>query len=80
MAQHDSDDAFVGRVFAVYDTLNNVFYVGAFAIGVLIVPRDGHGLAAVLLICGAYLVAAVGYGVAGRRLDTSSALIGGRTG
>ena len=31
VVQADSDDAFVGRVFALYDTANNLCYVGAFA-------------------------------------------------
>ena len=33
VVQADSDDAYVGRVFALYDTANNLCYVGAFALG-----------------------------------------------
>lgn len=61
VAQADSDDAYVGRVFAVYDTANNLFYVGAFALGVLVVPPDGYGYAAIYLAAGVYLLAAIGY-------------------
>lgn len=61
IAQADSLDAYVGRVFAVYDTANNIFYVAAFALGVLLVPEDGHGLAAPFTLAGVYLVGAVLY-------------------
>ncbi|MDQ2847101.1 MAG: MFS transporter [Actinomycetota bacterium] len=61
VAQADSDDAYVGRVFAVYDTANNLFYVAAFALGVLVVPPDGFGYAAIYLAAGVYLLAAIGY-------------------
>jgi hypothetical protein len=59
VVQSDSDDAHVGRVFAVYDTANNVFYVAAFALGVLIVPPDGRTVIAPILIAVVYLTAAV---------------------
>ncbi len=68
VAQADSDDAHVGRVFAVYDTANNVFYVAAFAIGVLVVPPDGYGSTAPLIIATVYLIAAGGYWWGTRRL------------
>lgn len=58
VVQSDSDDAHVGRVFSVYDTGNNVFYVAAFALGVLVVPADGRTMVVPILIAAAYLVAA----------------------
>lgn len=61
IAQADSDDAYVGRVFAVYDTASNVFYVAAFALGVLLVPADGHGPAAPITLGVVYLVGAALY-------------------
>ncbi|WP_353649331.1 MFS transporter [Nakamurella sp. A5-74] len=61
IAQADADDAYVGRVFAVYDTASNVFYVAAFALGVLLVPPDGHGLAAPITLGAVYLLGAVLY-------------------
>ena len=48
VVQADSDDAYVGRVFALYDTANNLCYVAAFALGVLLVPANGKGLGAVV--------------------------------
>lgn len=68
IAQADSDDAYVGRVFAVYDTANNIFYVAAFALGVLIVPFDGRGLTAPILLGAAYLLGALAYWFASARV------------
>ena len=63
VVQADSDDAYVGRVFALYDTANNVTYVGAFCLGVLLVPDDGRGMTAVLLVALIFLVLGAGYGL-----------------
>lgn len=62
VVQQDSDDAHVGRVFALYDTANNVCYVGAFALGVVLLPPDGHGMGAIVLAGAVYLVTGLGYG------------------
>ncbi|GGL96828.1 MFS transporter [Nakamurella endophytica] len=62
VVQRDSGDAYIGRVFALYDTANNVFYVAAFALGVGLVPWDGRGLAPVIMVAALYLLTAVGYG------------------
>ncbi len=68
VVQADSDDAHVGRVFALYDTANTLCYVGAFAIGVAIVPEDGAGVGAVVLVSVLFLVCGLGYGLAVSRL------------
>lgn len=68
IVQQDCDDAFVGRVFALYDTLNNVFYVSAFAIGAMVVPFDGRGVILILTMAGVYLVAGLIYGAGARTL------------
>jgi len=68
VVQADSDDAYVGRVFALYDTLNNLAYVLAFCIGIFIVPPAGNGPAAVFLVSAVFLVTGVGYGMAMSRL------------
>lgn len=62
IVQSDCDDAFVGRVFALYDTLNNVFYVAAFVIGAIVVPDDGRSATLILVMSGVYLCAGVTYG------------------
>ena len=68
VVQADSDDAYVGRVFALYDTANNLSYVLAFCLGVLIVPPQGDGLGAVVLVTLVFLATGWGYGWAMRRL------------
>jgi len=68
VVQADSDDAYVGRVFALYDTANNLCYVAAFALGVLLVPPNGRGIGVVFLIGGLFLITGIGYGLAMARL------------
>jgi len=63
VVQADSDDAHVGRVFALYDTANNLCYVGAFALGVWLVPDNGRGVGAVFLVGGLLLAVALWYGM-----------------
>jgi MFS family permease len=70
VAQADSDDAHIGRVFALYDTANNVLYVVAFALGVRLVPDTGRSQTAVFLVAVIYVVTAVAYGFAMRALRT----------
>lgn len=68
VVQADSDDAYVGRVFALYDTANNLSYVLAFCLGVFIVPPQGNGLGAVALVAATFLFTGWGYGWAMLRL------------
>ncbi|HEY7814499.1 MAG TPA: MFS transporter [Nakamurella sp.] len=68
VVQADSDDAYVGRVFALYDTANNLSYVLAFCLGVFIVPPEGDGLGAVILVASVFLVTGWGFGWAMMRL------------
>jgi MFS family permease len=68
VVQADSDDAFVGRVFALYDTANNLSYVLAFCLGVFIVPARGNGVGATALVAVVFLITGWGYGWAMSRL------------
>jgi MFS family permease len=68
VVQADSDDAYVGRVFALYDTANNLCYVAAFGIGVVLLPPDGAGVGAVFLIGALFMITGIGYGVLMGRL------------
>ena len=68
VVQADSDDAYVGRVFALYDTANNLCYVGAFVLGVVLVPPNGAGSGARFLVGVVFLATAIGYGLAMSRL------------
>lgn len=73
VVQADSDDAYVGRVFALYDTANNLCYVLAFILGAVLLPANGTGLGAVFLVGVIFLVTGLGYGLGmarlGRRQD-----------
>jgi MFS family permease len=62
VVQSDSDDAHIGRVFALYDTLNNVTYVAGFGLGALILPYDGKSATPVFCVAAIYLLSAIGYG------------------
>ena len=68
VVQADSDDAYVGRVFALYDTLNNLAYVLAFCLGIFLVPPAGNGPAAVYLVGAVFLITGITYGMAMSRL------------
>lgn len=68
VVQSDSDDAHIGRVFALYDTLTNIFYVLGFEVGAALVPTNGHSRLLVVLVAVICLVAAAGYGLAMRLL------------
>jgi MFS family permease len=75
VVQADSDDAYVGRVFALYDTANNLCYVAAFALGVLLVPPNGRGVGVVFLIGALFLITGIGYGIAMARLRRGPARV-----
>jgi len=62
VVQSDADDAHIGRVFALYDTVNNVLYVAGFAIGVALIPVDGRSRSAVILIGAVFVTTALVYG------------------
>lgn len=68
VVQISMDDAFRGRVFALYDVLFNVSFVGAAGVAALMLPPDGRSVPLVLLVTGIYATAAglVRWGRAGR--------------
>lgn len=68
VVQADSDDAYVGRVFALYDTANNLCYVAAFILGAIVLPDNGTGVGAVIMVGSIFLVTGLGYGLAMSRL------------
>ncbi|MFI0258800.1 MFS transporter [Streptomyces sp. NPDC017056] len=59
VVQSSVDDAFRGRVFAVYDMLFNVAYVSAAAVSALMLPPGGESSALVLVIALLYAATAV---------------------
>ncbi|MET9656141.1 MFS transporter [Streptomyces sp. NPDC006510] len=52
-------DSFRGRVFALYDVLFNVAFVGAAAVSALILPPDGRSTVVVIGVAALYTVVAV---------------------
>ncbi|MEU4209843.1 MFS transporter [Streptomyces sp. NPDC026206] len=63
VVQASVDDAFRGRVFALYDVLFNVAFVGAAGVAVLMLPPDGRS--AVLVVTVAVIYAAIALAMAG---------------
>lgn len=59
IVQTATDDAFRGRVFALYDMLFNVGFVGAAGIAALMLPPDGRSVQLVVLIASIYTVITV---------------------
>ncbi|MFI7103879.1 MFS transporter [Streptomyces sp. NPDC050161] len=54
VVQYTVDDAYRGRVFAVYDVLFNVAFVGAAAVSALMLPPDGKSVELVVVVAGLY--------------------------
>jgi MFS family permease len=52
------DDAFRGRVFALYDVLFNAAFVGAAAVAALLLPPDGRSATLVVTVAVLYAIAA----------------------
>jgi len=66
VVQAEIDDAFRGRVFALYDTLFNVALVVAAVFTAFALPEDGHTPATVAVVGAVWLATAAGYFTAGR--------------
>ena len=62
MVQSSVDDGFRGRIFAVYDVLFNVAFVGAAAVAALMLPPDGRSVALVVTVAVIYGAVAAHYG------------------
>ncbi|TSB32228.1 MFS transporter [Streptomyces benahoarensis] len=59
VVQATVDDAYRGRVFAVYDVLFNVAFVGAAAVAALMLPPDGRSVPLVIVIACLYAATVV---------------------
>ncbi|MGW6566958.1 MFS transporter [Streptomyces sp. NPDC054975] len=53
------DDTYRGRVFALYDTLFNVAFVGAAAVAALMLPPDGRSIPVVVMVAVMYAAIAL---------------------
>ncbi|AEE47896.1 MFS transporter [Cellulomonas fimi] len=67
IVQRDTDDAYRGRAFALYDVLYNAAFVGAAALGAVTLPDTGWSRGVFLALAAAYVAGAVGYGTAAAR-------------
>ena len=70
IVQQEVDDAYLGRVFSLYDMLNNVAYVVGPALAVPFMPVTGKSYVLVLAIGVLYLVAGAGYAALTMRATT----------
>jgi MFS family permease len=59
--QHHVDDAFRGRVFALYDMLFNLALVAAAVLTAVALPENGHSPVTVVVLAVGWAVAAFGY-------------------
>ena len=60
--QQQVEDVYRGRVFAVYDMLFNVTYVGAAAVTATVLPGSGHSVTVMSCLAAGYALAAVIFG------------------
>ncbi|GAA4712651.1 MFS transporter [Phytohabitans rumicis] len=65
--QHECDDDYRGRVFAVNDTTYNLSYVVGLFLAALTLPGDGHSPTAVFVVAAGYAVVAGWYALVGGR-------------
>ena len=61
IVQRDTDDAFRGRAFALYDVLYNAAFVGAAALAALVLPDTGYSRGAFGTLSAVYVAVAVVY-------------------
>jgi MFS family permease len=66
IVQRDTDDAFRGRAFALYDVAYNTAFITAAGIGALVLPANGYSQAVMASLVVAYLAFAFAYSRAPR--------------
>ena len=67
LVQIGVDDAFRGRVFALYDVIFNVVFVAAAAVGAFVIPTNGKSFPLLACISVGYAATAIGYVATDRR-------------
>lgn len=73
IVQESVVDDYRGRVFSFYDTLFNLTFVGAAAVGAAVLPVSGKSYPVLFAIAGTYLLAGAAYGLAVHRIDAEGA-------
>ncbi|GIH23193.1 MFS transporter [Acrocarpospora phusangensis] len=61
VVQRDIEDAYLGRIFSIYDFLFNGMFVVGVSIAALLLPPNGRSVGVLALICALYGVSALGY-------------------
>lgn len=61
IVQRDTDDAFRGRAFALYDVAYNTAFISAAVVGAIVLPANGYSHAVMATVAAAYVVAAFAY-------------------
>jgi len=69
IVQRDTDDAFRGRAFALYDVAYNTAFITSAGIGALVLPANGYSHAVMGALVVAYLAFAAAYARAPREPD-----------
>lgn len=72
IVQADTDDAYRGRAFAIYDMMFNLAFVGAAVLAALTLPDTGWSAALYLVMLVGYLAAASSYWIFARRRPASA--------
>ena len=72
LVQAGVDDAFRGRVFALYDVVFNVTFVAAAAVAALVLPDSGRSPATMVTIALGYLLTAAVYAFASHRREQAA--------
>ncbi|HIZ36151.1 MAG TPA: MFS transporter [Candidatus Ruania gallistercoris] len=68
IVQADTDDAYRGRAFSLYDTLYNGAFAGAAALAAAVLPDTGYSRPTFFTLAAVYVVLSVGYRLIVRRL------------
>lgn len=64
--QEDTDDAYRGRVFSLYDTGFNLTFVAAAVVAAFALPPNGKSYPVLIAISAGYAAIGIGYGLSGR--------------
>jgi hypothetical protein len=72
LVQTGVDDAFRGRVFALYDVVFNVVFVAAAAVGAAVIPDSGKSAAVLVVVSAGYAATALAYSTLYPRLSVTT--------
>jgi MFS family permease len=70
IVQRDTDDAYRGRAFALYDVAYNTAFISSAVVGALVLPANGYSRGVMAALVLAYVATAVAYNLAPRSAVT----------